>query len=70
MTDDLTQLLEAFDTFRARVRARLAAGHSWYSDAWRPRQAGGQPKVRTMTESQKRRLLVIGQSSQFQDSRQ
>lgn len=37
---------------------------------WRPWQPGGQPKLRTLTESQKRRLLLIGQSSQFQDARQ
>jgi len=37
---------------------------------WRPWQPGGQPKLRTMTESQKRRLLLIGQSSQFQNPRQ
>ena len=37
---------------------------------WRPWQPGGQPKLRTLTEPQKRRLMLIGQSSQFQDSRQ
>ena len=37
---------------------------------WRPWQPGGQPKVRTISESQKRRLRLIGQSSQFQDARQ
>ena len=37
---------------------------------WRPWQPGGQPKRRTLTQSQRRRLLLIGQSSQFQDSRQ
>jgi len=37
---------------------------------WRPWQPGGQPKLRTMTESQRKRLAVIGQASRFQDSRQ
>jgi len=37
---------------------------------WRPWQPGGQPKVRIMTESQKRRLRLIGQTSQFQNRRQ
>jgi hypothetical protein len=32
---------------------------------WRPWQPGGQPKPRTMTDSQKQRLLVAGQSSRF-----
>ena len=38
--------------------------------AWRPWQPGGQPKARTVTEAQKRRLRLIGRSSQFQNSRQ
>ena len=37
---------------------------------WRPWQPGGQPKLRTMTRSQKRRLRVVGHSSQFESSRQ
>jgi len=37
---------------------------------WRPWQPGGQPKTRTMTESQKMRLRVIGRTSQFQNRRQ
>jgi len=37
---------------------------------WRPWQPGGQPKTRTVTESQKQRLSVIGRSSQFRNSRQ
>jgi hypothetical protein len=37
---------------------------------WRPWQPGGQPKVRAMTESQKKRLRSIGGSSQFQNARQ
>ena len=37
---------------------------------WRPWQPGGQPKLRTMSESQKRQLLAAGQSSQFRNSRQ
>ena len=37
---------------------------------WRPWQPGGQPKVRILSEAQKRRLSVIGRSSQFQDARQ
>jgi len=37
---------------------------------WRPWQPGGQPKARILTESQKRRLRVIGQTSQFQNRRQ
>jgi len=32
---------------------------------WRPWQPGGQPKTRPLTESQRRRLRLIGQSSQF-----
>lgn len=37
---------------------------------WRPWQPGGQPKLRAMAESQKRRLLAIGESFQFQNPRQ
>jgi len=37
---------------------------------WRLWQPGGQPKLRTLTESQKERLRLIGQSSQFRDRRQ
>ncbi len=37
---------------------------------WRPWQPGGQPKLRTLTESQKERLHLIGQSSQFRAPRQ
>jgi len=37
---------------------------------WRPWQPGGQPKARTLTEAQKRRLLAAGQSSQFRNPRQ
>lgn len=37
---------------------------------WRPWQAGGQPTVRATTESQKKRLLAIGASSQFRNPRQ
>jgi hypothetical protein len=32
---------------------------------WRPWQPGGQPKARTMTESQKHRLVAAGQSFRF-----
>jgi hypothetical protein len=37
---------------------------------WRPWQPGGQPKARAMSDSQKRRLRLIGQSSQFRNPRQ
>jgi len=37
---------------------------------WRPWQPGGQPKARTVSEAQKSRLRVIGQSSQFRNPRQ
>ena len=37
---------------------------------WRPWQPGGQPKLRTLNESQKRRLRAIGQPSQFRRIRQ
>jgi hypothetical protein len=37
---------------------------------WRPWQPGGQPKARTVSEAQRRRLRVIGQSSQFRNPRQ
>ena len=37
---------------------------------WRPWQPGGQPKLRTLTEPQKRRLRLIGQASQFRNPRQ
>jgi hypothetical protein len=37
---------------------------------WRPWQPGGQPKARTVSEAQKRRLLAFGQSSQFRNPRQ
>jgi hypothetical protein len=37
---------------------------------WRPWQPGGQPKARTVSETQKRRLLAVGQSSQFRNPRQ
>jgi hypothetical protein len=37
---------------------------------WRPWQPGGQPKVRAMSESQKRRLLAAGRRSQFNNPRQ
>ena len=37
---------------------------------WRPWQPGGQPKLRTLNESQKRRLRAIGQPSQFRRMRQ
>lgn len=36
---------------------------------WRPWQPGGQPKARVVSESLKSHLRVIGQLSQFQDSR-
>ncbi len=38
--------------------------------AWRPWQPGGQPKVRTVSEAQKRCLRLIGRSSQFRGPRQ
>jgi len=37
---------------------------------WRPWQPGGQPKRRTTSECQRKRLAAIGQASRFQDSRQ
>jgi hypothetical protein len=37
---------------------------------WRPWQPGGQPKTRIVTGAQKRRLLAVGQSSQFRNPRQ
>jgi hypothetical protein len=37
---------------------------------WRHWQPGGQPKTRTLTESQKARLRLIGRTSQFQNPRQ
>jgi hypothetical protein len=38
--------------------------------AWRPWQPGGQPKARTVSDAEKKHLLAIGQSSQFQNPRQ
>jgi hypothetical protein len=38
--------------------------------SWRPWQPGGQPKARTVSDAQKKRLLAIGQSSQFRNPRQ
>jgi hypothetical protein len=37
---------------------------------WRPWQPGGQPKARTMTGTQKQRLALVGQPSQFRNPRQ
>ena len=37
---------------------------------WLPWQAGGQPKVRPLNASQRRRLRLIGQTSQFRGVRQ
>jgi len=38
----LAELLDSFDAFCARARARLVAGHTRYGQAWRTRDNGAE----------------------------